>query len=186
MILPAFTLFHIALSLAGIGSGLVVLYGFLTSKWSSSWNTVSLTTTVATSVTEFLFPLSPLLAFACRRHFIACGSRHSASRALPFPSRGRLAPDLRHHGFDCTLFQRLCPGRPNVPKNAGTQSPRIDAIGGSIQGKSIYRAGAVRSAYYSRRGQVSQRSATREVSGDIVQLQLTPGDSSLARRSFGE
>jgi hypothetical protein len=24
------------------------------------------------------------------------------------------------------------------------------------------------------------------VSGDIVQLQLTPGDSSLARRSFGE
>jgi len=61
MILTAFTLFHVALSLVGIGSGLVVLYGFLTSKWSSSWNTVFLTTTVATSVTGFFFPFHRFL-----------------------------------------------------------------------------------------------------------------------------
>ena len=33
MILTAFTLFHVALSLVGIGSGLVILYGFLAAKW---------------------------------------------------------------------------------------------------------------------------------------------------------
>ena len=56
MILTAFTLFHVLLSLIGIGSGFVVLYGFLTSKWSGTWNTLFLITTAATSVTGFLFP----------------------------------------------------------------------------------------------------------------------------------
>jgi hypothetical protein len=32
MILSAFTLFHVALSLVGIGAGVVVAYGLLTSK----------------------------------------------------------------------------------------------------------------------------------------------------------
>ncbi len=61
MILTAFTLFHVALSLVGIGSGLVVLYGFLASKWSSGWNTLFLITTVATSVTGFFFPFHRFL-----------------------------------------------------------------------------------------------------------------------------
>jgi hypothetical protein len=56
MILTAFTLFHVALSLVGIGSGLVVLYSLLASKWSSGWHTLFLITTVATSVTGFFFP----------------------------------------------------------------------------------------------------------------------------------
>ena len=32
MILTAFTLFHVAISLAGIGAGLVIVYGMLTAK----------------------------------------------------------------------------------------------------------------------------------------------------------
>ncbi len=56
MLLSAFTLFHVLLSLVGIGSGLLVLYGFLVSKWFSRSNTLFLVTTVATSVTGFLFP----------------------------------------------------------------------------------------------------------------------------------
>src|SRR5216683_2658073 len=56
MILSAFTLFHVVLSLVGIGSGIVVLYGLLTSKQFDGWTTVFLTTTLATSVTGFLFP----------------------------------------------------------------------------------------------------------------------------------
>jgi hypothetical protein len=56
MILSAFTLFHVVLSLVGIGSGIVVLYGLLNSKQFDGWTTVFLTTTVATSVTGFLFP----------------------------------------------------------------------------------------------------------------------------------
>jgi hypothetical protein len=56
MILSAFTLFHVALSLVGIGAGFVVLYGLLTSKQFDRWTTVFLATTLGTSVTGFLFP----------------------------------------------------------------------------------------------------------------------------------
>lgn len=51
-----FTLFHVVLSLIGIGSGLVVLYGLVTSKRLSGWTAVFLVTTLATSVTGFMFP----------------------------------------------------------------------------------------------------------------------------------
>ncbi len=61
MILSAFTLFHVALSLAGIFSGLVVVYGLLTSKRLDGWTAVFLTTTAATSVTGFLFPVHGFL-----------------------------------------------------------------------------------------------------------------------------
>jgi hypothetical protein len=61
MILSAFTMFHVVLSLIGIGSGFVVLYGLLTSKRLDGWTMVFLTTTVATSVTGFLFPVHHFL-----------------------------------------------------------------------------------------------------------------------------
>jgi hypothetical protein len=61
MILSAFTMFHVVLSLIGIGSGFIVLYGLLTSKRLDGWTMVFLTTTVATSVTGFLFPVQHFL-----------------------------------------------------------------------------------------------------------------------------
>jgi hypothetical protein len=57
MILSAFTLFHVLISLVGIASGLVVVYGLLGSKRLGGWTSVFLITTVATSVTGFLFPV---------------------------------------------------------------------------------------------------------------------------------
>jgi hypothetical protein len=51
-----FTLFHVVLSLVGIGSGLVVMSGLLNSKRLDGWTTLFFFTTVATSVTGFLFP----------------------------------------------------------------------------------------------------------------------------------
>ena len=57
MILAAFTLFHVVLSLIGIGSGFVVVYGLLASKRLDGWTNLFLTTTVATSVTGFMFPV---------------------------------------------------------------------------------------------------------------------------------
>src|SRR5258708_27629519 len=61
MILGLFTLVHVALSLAGIGAGFVVLFGMLTAKRFDVWTKVFLWTTVATSVTGFLFPFHRLL-----------------------------------------------------------------------------------------------------------------------------
>jgi len=52
----AFTAFHVILSLLGIGSGLVVLAGFLTGKLKSFWNTLFLAATILTSLTGFAFP----------------------------------------------------------------------------------------------------------------------------------
>jgi hypothetical protein len=56
-----FTLLHVVLSLAGILSGLVVVFGFLAGNRLPLWNAFFLITTVATSVTGFLFPFHKLL-----------------------------------------------------------------------------------------------------------------------------
>jgi hypothetical protein len=60
MILGAFTFFHVLISLVGIGTGFIVLYGLLTSRWFNGWTSLFLWTTVATSVTGFLFPIHGL------------------------------------------------------------------------------------------------------------------------------
>ena len=56
MFLTIFTLVHVALSLIGILSGLVVMYGLLARKRLDGWTATFLTTTVATSLTGFGFP----------------------------------------------------------------------------------------------------------------------------------
>ena len=55
--MTAFTLFHVALSLIGIGSGFVLMYGFLASRRMDVWTAIFLTTTILTSVTGFFFPI---------------------------------------------------------------------------------------------------------------------------------
>ena len=55
--LAAYTLLHVAISLIGIGSGLVVLGGLLTGRRLDGWTALFLWTTVLTSVTGFGFPV---------------------------------------------------------------------------------------------------------------------------------
>ena len=54
------TVSHVIISLIGIASGFVVMYGLLTGKLQSFWTAVFLTTTVLTSATGFLFPFHGL------------------------------------------------------------------------------------------------------------------------------
>lgn len=61
MILSAFTFFHVMLSLIGIATGLVVLYGMLSSKEFGRWQSTFLATTAATTMTGFMFPVDRLL-----------------------------------------------------------------------------------------------------------------------------
>ena len=56
MSLHAFTQFHVALSLAGIASGVVLLLGFLASYRLNAITLLFLITTALTSLTGFLFP----------------------------------------------------------------------------------------------------------------------------------
>jgi hypothetical protein len=52
----AFLLFHVVISLAAILAGFVVVRGFFTGRGLAGWNAFFLVTTIATSVTGFLFP----------------------------------------------------------------------------------------------------------------------------------
>ena len=56
--MTSFTFFHVLLSLIGILTGLVVLYGLIRSNLMKGWTLAFLVTTVATSVTGFLFPFN--------------------------------------------------------------------------------------------------------------------------------
>jgi len=61
MTLATYTLVYVELSLVGIGSGLVVLFGLLAGKRLGGWTGLFLATTVATSVTGFGFPFDQFL-----------------------------------------------------------------------------------------------------------------------------
>jgi len=54
--METFTAIHVVISLIGIVSGLVVMFGMLTRKLVDRWTALFLATTVATSVTGFFFP----------------------------------------------------------------------------------------------------------------------------------
>jgi hypothetical protein len=56
--ISAFTTFHVILSLIGIATGLAVVFGMLNARKCTTWTAVFLATTVATSVTGFMFPSS--------------------------------------------------------------------------------------------------------------------------------
>jgi hypothetical protein len=61
MVLTIFTFFHVALSLVGIGSGFIVVFGLLAAKRLNGWTPLFLWTTVLTSATGFLFPVHKFL-----------------------------------------------------------------------------------------------------------------------------
>lgn len=55
------TFAHVVLSLIGIFTGLIVVFGMLTGEKLDGWTAVFLATTVLTSMTGFLFPFHKLL-----------------------------------------------------------------------------------------------------------------------------
>lgn len=61
MSLATFTLLHVVISLVGIATGFVVVYGLLNANTLRTWTAIFLATTVLTSVTGFLFPFERLL-----------------------------------------------------------------------------------------------------------------------------
>lgn len=56
MILQIYTIIHVLISLIGIFSGLIVLFGMLANKRLDGWTSWFLIATVLTSVTGFFFP----------------------------------------------------------------------------------------------------------------------------------
>lgn len=54
--LTTYTFVHVVISLVGIGSGLVVVFGLIASKRLDGWTVIFLASTAATCVTGFFFP----------------------------------------------------------------------------------------------------------------------------------
>jgi hypothetical protein len=59
--MTTYTFVHVAISLVGIFSGLIVMFGLLAAKRLDGWTALFLVTTVATSLTGFGFPFVKLL-----------------------------------------------------------------------------------------------------------------------------
>jgi hypothetical protein len=60
MSIATFTTLHVIISLIGIGTGFIVLFGLFNGKLLSPWNGVFLVTTILTSLTGFAFPNSKI------------------------------------------------------------------------------------------------------------------------------
>ena len=61
MTASTFTKLHVVISLVGIGSGLMVVFGVLAERRRDGWTTLFLASTVLTSLTGFGFPFDHLL-----------------------------------------------------------------------------------------------------------------------------
>jgi hypothetical protein len=61
MSLATFTMVHVVISLIGIVSGFIVMFGLLGSRPIPGWTALFLLTTILTSATGFLFPFTKLL-----------------------------------------------------------------------------------------------------------------------------
>jgi hypothetical protein len=59
--MSAFTLFHVGISLLGIFTGLIAVYGMLRGQRMDGMTAIFLLTTILTSVTGFMFPFHKLL-----------------------------------------------------------------------------------------------------------------------------
>jgi len=74
-----YTLLHVVISFVGIGTGLVVLCGFLKARNLNTWTAVFLATTALTSITGFGFPFAQLLP----SHVVAILSLIAIALAIP-------------------------------------------------------------------------------------------------------
>ena len=59
--MTTFTFVHVVLSLVGILTGFVVLFGLLANRNLDGWTAIFLVSTVLTSVTGFMFPFHQFL-----------------------------------------------------------------------------------------------------------------------------
>jgi hypothetical protein len=57
----SFTVVHVLISLTAIGSGFVMMFGFLQKKRLAGWNAIFFTTSILTSMTGFMFPFDRVM-----------------------------------------------------------------------------------------------------------------------------
>ena len=147
-------LFHVVLSLVGIGSGLVVLYGLVASKRLGGWTALFLATTLATTVTGFLLPFVRFLP----SHATGIVSLLVLAATIPALYVFRLAGRWRKvyviGAVVAPVPQRVRAGGAAVPEGAGVEGDCADPVRSALRDRAGDRAGAVRGIGYRGRTQV--------------------------------
>jgi len=121
MSLSTFTTVHVIISLVGIGSGLIVIFGMLSAKRPNGWTALFLLTTVLTSVTGFGFPFTHVTPGHKVGGHLAGGAADRDPRALQLSHGGQVAFDLRGHGDHCRISQCLRTRRAGPRESAGAE-----------------------------------------------------------------
>ena len=105
MSLETFTLLHVLISLVGIASGLIVLYGFLTNRRLDTWTAVFLVTTALDQPNRL--PFSVHYGYASHRvgNRLTGGARYCHRDTLHPPAH--LEQDLRYCGLRRIVFQHF-------------------------------------------------------------------------------
>jgi hypothetical protein len=168
MTTQTFTVVHTALSLIGIVSGFVVMYGLLSGKGLGRWTALFVLTTVLTSVTGFFFPFDHLLP----SHKVGIISLLVLAFAIlaryPLHLAGRMASDLRADRGDGSLPQRFRPGRAKLPQSAGPTCNGPDAARAAILGHAVDRSGALHLAGDRCGKEISQRAGPGSGPGSLT------------------
>ena len=164
MSLATYTIVHVIISLIGIATGFIVLFGLLKGRLLGSWNTTFLITTVLTSVTGFFFPFTKVTPGIILGVLSLIVLAHRHLRALRLPSQRTMAPHLRHHRPHRALLQRLRPDRANLRE--GTRNPRTGSHPNrsALQNRPAPPVGVLHRGHYRCGEKVSQRRANLTIS----------------------
>lgn len=149
MMTSTFTIVQVLISFAGIGSGLVVIYGLLTGKRFDTWTAIFLVTTLNQPDWIPLSGPAPL-AVSHNRYHIAGRVGRCGSGALGSPNGVLVALDLCGLRCACALSERIRRGGAVVYEDA--DCPRIgsDAKGAAVSRRVTGGDGDFRGEWYFR------------------------------------
>ena len=157
MSLSTFTAVHVLISLVGIASGLVVLFGMFSSKRLNGLTAIFLLTTVLTSVTGFGFPFTHLLP----SHKIGIISLVILAIAILARYSFHMVGKWRWIyvvtamiAFYLNVFVLVFPG---LRESAGAARAGSDAIRAAISGRTIGGDGHIHRADYFRGEKIPPR-----------------------------
>lgn len=123
-----FTAVHVVLSLIGIASGLIVLFGMIGSKRLQGLTTLFSGNHGTDERDRFPVSLREIRPTTCGRHHLAGCASGCAPGALRIPHCRTLAMDLCRERGAGSLSQRLRRGRAGFPEGVVPQGAGADAV----------------------------------------------------------
>ena len=144
--MTTFTFVHVVLSLIGILSGLVVVFGLLGGKRLDGWTALFLVTTGANERDRVSFSVSQVFAIAWDRHRIAGGAGDCHLCAVRPATRRGLAPWLRGQCRDCAVSECVRIDRAAFHEGAGAEGDGADGVRAALLGCAARMYGALRRA----------------------------------------